>query len=66
MHDKDQSSLQAVEDGEDIRDNDGVLLKQEGSKNPHQTQNARLGYSCHCKSSGEGKEDGECRDETEN
>lgn len=66
VHDKDQGSLQAVEDGEDVCDNDGVLLKQEGSEHPHQTQNTHLGYSCHCKSSGEGTEKGECRDKTEN
>lgn len=64
VHDKDQSSLQAVEDGEDVCDNDGVLLKQEGSEHPHQTQDTRLGYSCHCKSSGENTEVGECRAKT--
>lgn len=53
VHDKDQSSLQAVEDGEDVRYNDGVLLKQEGAEHPHQSQYTCLGYSRHRKSSGE-------------
>lgn len=67
VHDKDQCSLQAAEDGEHICYNNGVLLKQEGSEHPHQTQYTCLGYSGHCESSGEETEEGrvEIRQRTE-
>lgn len=51
MHDEDQCALQAVEDGENVRNgNRGILLKQEDPRYPHQTQNTHLGYSCHSES----------------
>lgn len=59
VHDEDECSLQAVEDGEDILYSNGVLFKQEASEHPHQAQNACLGYGRHCESPGEEREDGE-------
>lgn len=58
VHDEDECSLQAVEDGEDVCHDNGVLLKQEGSEHPHQAQYTCLGYGCHGESPGEETEDG--------
>lgn len=59
VHDEDECSLQAVEDGEDILYSNGVLFKQEASEHPHQAQNTCLGYGRHCESPGEEREDSE-------
>lgn len=51
MHDEDQGTLQAVEDGEDVCDRRHPLAEQEGSKHPHQSQYAHLGDGGDCESS---------------
>lgn len=51
MHDEDQGTLQAVEDGEDVCDRRRALAEQEGSKRPHQSQYAHLGDGGDCESS---------------
>lgn len=59
VHDKYQGTLQAVEDGKNIRHHCRALMKQESSKHPHQAQYAHLGYGGHCESSAGEEEDEE-------
>lgn len=62
MHDEDQGTLQAVEDGEDICEGRRALAEQEGPKHPHQSQYAHLGDGSDCESSAVRKEKQERRD----
>lgn len=59
VHDKNQCSLQAVEDSKEVCCHccTDALFKQKGPKHPHQTQYTQLGNSCHCESPAE--EEGE-------
>lgn len=58
VHDEDQRPLQAVEDGENIRDRYVVLSEQEGPKHPHETQDAHLGDGRHREHSADGTRTG--------
>lgn len=58
VHEEDQRPLQAVEDGENIRDRYVVLAEQEGPKHPHQTQDAHLGDGRHREHSADGTRTG--------
>lgn len=48
MQEEDKKSLQAVEDSEDIRHDEGLIAELKQAKDPGGTQNTELGNGCDC------------------